>query len=117
MLRTRPIYSEESVVAILVVLNRNEGVSEKQIKDVEQHFGKRVKVIREGDEEGLLVGLLDEEDNFLGIGILHEVDYKRKILKIYTPVNKRVYKLCFGQIKLNKNFKETGLNTVYSLNL
>lgn len=117
MLKTRPVYSEESVVALLVVLHRNEGVAEKQIKDVEQHFKKRVKVIREGDEEGLLLGLMTEEDKFLGIGILHEVDYKRKILKIYTPVNKKVSKLCFGQIKLNKNFKETGLTTVYSASL
>jgi polynucleotide 5'-hydroxyl-kinase GRC3/NOL9 len=116
LLKARPVYSEESVDALLVVLHRNEGISEKQIKDVEKQFGKRIKVIREGDEEDLLVGLKGEEDKFLGIGILHEVDYKRKTLKIYTPVNTRVCKLCFGQIKLNKSFKETGLTTVYSVN-
>ena len=117
MLNTRPVYAEESVSALFVVLHRNEGVAERQIKDVEKYFKKRVKVIREGDEEGLLVGLMTEEDKFLGIGILNEVDYKRKILKIYTPVNKKVSKLCFGQIKLNKNFKEAGLTTVYSASL
>ncbi|MCJ7613461.1 hypothetical protein MUO71_01665 [Candidatus Bathyarchaeota archaeon] len=114
MLGTRPVYSEESVAAILVVLKKGEFVTEEQLKAVEEHFGKKVKVIWEGDEEGLLVGLKDEEDNFLGIGILHEVDYRRKALKVYTPVNEKVFTLCFGQIKLDKNCRETGLSTVYA---
>ncbi len=117
LLGTRPIYSEETVATILVVLKKSEAVTETQIKDAEEHFEKRVKVIREGDEEGLLVGLKDEEDIFLGIGILHEVDYKRKTLKIYTPVSEKVSMLCFGQIKLDKNFREIGLSTVYSKEL
>jgi polynucleotide 5'-kinase involved in rRNA processing len=59
------------------------------------------------------MGLKDEENNFLGIGILDGVDYKRKILKIYTPVNEKVSTLCFGQIKLDRNCREIGLSTVY----
>jgi polynucleotide 5'-hydroxyl-kinase GRC3/NOL9 len=114
LLGTRPIYSEETVTAILVVLSKSKAVTEEQIKDVEEYFGKRVKVIREGDEEGLLVGLKDEEDTFLGIGILHEVDYKRRVLKVYTPVSEKVSMMCFGQIKLDKNCREVGLSTVYS---
>jgi polynucleotide 5'-hydroxyl-kinase GRC3/NOL9 len=117
LLGKRPIYSEETVATILVVLKKSAAITEEQIKDAEEHFGKRVKVIREGDEEGLLVGLKDEEDIFLGIGILHEIDYKRKTLKIYTPVSEKVSMLCFGQIKLNKNFREIGLSTVYSKEL
>ncbi|MCW4016684.1 MAG: Clp1/GlmU family protein [Candidatus Bathyarchaeota archaeon] len=117
LLGTRPIYSEESIGAILAVLKKSEKVTETQINDAIEHFGKPVKVIREGDEQGLLVGLKGEEDTFLGIGVLHEVDYKRKALKVYTPVVEKVYKLCFGQIKLNKNFREIGLSTVYSVNL
>jgi len=114
LLGTRPVYSEETVTAILVVLSKSKAVTEEQIKDVEEYFGKRVKVIREGDEEGLLLGLKDEEDNFLGIGILHGVDYKRRVLKVYTPVSEKVSMLCFGQIKLDKNCREIGLSTVYS---
>ena len=114
LLGTRPVYSEETVTAILVVLSKSKAVTEEHIKDVEEYFGKRVKVIREGDEEGLLVGLKDEEDNFLGIGILHGVDYKRRVLKVYTPVSEKVSMLCFGQIKLDKNCREIGLSTVYS---
>ena len=114
LLGTKPIYSEETGATIFVVLRKSEAVTEEQIKDVEECFGKKVKVIREGDEEDLLVGLKDEEDKFLGIGILHGVDYKRKILKVYTAVSEKVAILHFGQIKLDKNCRETGLSTVYS---
>jgi polynucleotide 5'-hydroxyl-kinase GRC3/NOL9 len=117
LLKKRIVYSEETVDAILAVLKKNGYITEEQIEAAEEHFGKKVKVILEGDEAGLLVGLKDEEDHFLGIGILHEVDYKRKTLKIYTPVSEKPHTLCFGQIKLNKNFREIGLSTVYSKTL
>jgi polynucleotide 5'-hydroxyl-kinase GRC3/NOL9 len=113
LLGKRLIYAEETVAAIFAVLKNSEYVSEEQINAAEEHFGKKVKVIREGDEEGLLVGLKDEENNFLGIGILNGVDYKRKNLKVYTPVSEKVSALCFGQIKLDKNCREIGLSTVY----
>jgi polynucleotide 5'-hydroxyl-kinase GRC3/NOL9 len=114
MLGVRPVYSEESLSEVFVVLRRGTVVVEKNVKAVEEYFGKRLKLIWEGDENGLLVGLKDEENHFLGIGILQEVDYKRKNLKIYTPVTQNVGSLSFGQIKLNKNLKEIGLSTVYS---
>ncbi len=115
LLGTRPIYCEETSDGIFAVLHRSKAVTEEQIKDAEEEFGKKVKVIREGDEEGLLVGLKDEESNFLGIGILQGVDYKRRALKVYTSaVSEKVSMLCFGQIKLDKNCREIGLSTVYS---
>jgi polynucleotide 5'-kinase involved in rRNA processing len=114
LLGMRPIYCEENGDAIFVVLRGNNSVTEEEIKGVEERFGKSAKVIREGDEEGLLVGLKDEEDKFLGIGILHGVDYKRKLLKVCTPVSEKVSILHFGQIKLDKNCREIGLSTVYS---
>ncbi|MGD9130807.1 MAG: Clp1/GlmU family protein [Candidatus Bathyarchaeota archaeon] len=114
LLGTRPVYIEETVAAFFVVLPRSKAVTEEQIKTVEEYFEKKVKLIREGDEEGLLVGMEDEETQFLGIGILDGVDYKRRTLKIYTPVSEKVSTLCFGQIKLDKNCREIGLSTVYS---
>lgn len=117
LLRTGFIYSEETADAILVVLSKNRSVTEEQIENAEEVLGKRVKVVRDGDEEGLLVALKDESDKFLGIGILHDVDYKRSLLKLYTPVSEQVHGLCFGQIKLDKNCKEVGLSTVYSSSL
>jgi polynucleotide 5'-hydroxyl-kinase GRC3/NOL9 len=114
VLGTRPVHVEETVVGFFVVLPKNRAITEEQIKAAADYFGKKVKIIREGEEEGLLVGLKDEVNNFLGIGILNGVDYKRKTLKIYTPVSEKVSALCCGQIKLDTNCKEMCLSTVYS---
>jgi len=117
LLGTRPIYCEETFTTLFIVLRKNQSVTEEQIKEIEESFGKKVKVIREGEEEGLLVGLQDERGNFLGIGILCGVDYRRGTLKVYTPINKNVSTIRFGQIKLDENGREIGLSTVYSNNL
>lgn len=111
---TKPIYSEETLTTIFIVLRKNQSVTEEQVKEIEESFGKKVKVIREGEEEGLLVGLQDERGKFLGIGILCGVDYKRRFLKVYTPINENVSTIRFGQIKLDENGREIGLSTVYS---
>ena len=114
LLGTRPIYCEETFTTLFIVLRKNQSVTEEQIKEIEESFGKRAKVIREGEEEGLLVGLQDERGKFLGIGILCGVDYRRRVLKVYTPINKNVSTIRFGQIKLDENGREIGLSTVYS---
>ncbi len=114
LLRIKPIYSEETLTTIFIVLRRNRWVGEDQIKEIEESFGKRAKVIREGEEEGLLAGLQDEQGKFLGIGILCGVDYKRRVMKVYTPVTENVSTIRFGQIKLDENGREIGLSTVYS---
>jgi len=114
VLRSRPIYSEETLATIFVVLKKNQAVTEEQIKAIEESLGKRAKVIREGEEEGLLVGLQDEQGKFLGIGILFGVDYRRRVLKVYTSANGNVSTIRFGQIKLDENGREIGLSTVYS---
>ena len=81
-LGTKPICSEEALTTMFIVLRKNESVTEEQVKEIEESFGKRAKMIREGEEEGLLVGLQGEQGKFLGIGILCGVDYNRQVLKV-----------------------------------
>jgi len=114
LLGKKPIHSEETLTTIFIVLGKNQSVTEEQIKEIEEDLGKRSKVIREGEEEGLLVGLQGKRGKFLGIGILCEVDYRRRVMKVCTPVNENVSAIRFGQIKLDENGREIGLSTVYS---
>jgi len=114
LLGTNPVYSEETPATVFVVLRKNQSVNEDQIERIKEIFGKKVKVIKEGDEEGLLAGLHDGQGKFLGIGILCGVDYKRRTMKIYTPVSENVSTIRFGQIKLDENGREIGLSTVYA---
>ena len=52
-------------------------------------------------EEGLLVGLEDQEERFLGIGVLSGIDRERRMLKVYTPVAEPSPRVLLGQVKLS----------------
>jgi polynucleotide 5'-kinase involved in rRNA processing len=48
----------------------------------------------------------DSKRKFLGVGVLQEIDYLRKSVKISTPVSKDICVLTLGKVKLDKNMKE-----------
>jgi polynucleotide 5'-hydroxyl-kinase GRC3/NOL9 len=68
-----------------------------------------VVLIRRGEEGGLLLGLYDSQRKFLGIGILREVNYVRKTLKVLTPVLAKPSSIVFGKVRLDENLKEIPL--------
>jgi len=109
-----PLYCEETPTNIFIVLRKEQWVDEEQIRKIEESLERKTVVITEGNEEGLLVGLQDEFGNFLGIGVLLEVHYRRRVMKVYTPVSENVSTICVGQIKLDKNGREIGLSSIFA---
>ena len=114
LLGTSPLYYEEVPTAALIVLWKTQWVDEAQIKKVEGVLEKKVILVREGDEKGLLVGLENEEGKFLGIGIIQAIDYKRRVMKVYTPVNGGVSIVSVGQVKLDEKGRELGISQVFT---
>jgi len=112
LLGLSPVHSEETPTTFLLVLGAQQWVHRDRIKAIEQNFGKKVRVMREGDEEGLLVSLQNTNGNFAGIGILHGIDYQRKTMKVYTPAKGKVSAISVGQIKLDKDGRELGINPI-----
>ncbi|MGA3190950.1 MAG: Clp1/GlmU family protein [Candidatus Bathyarchaeia archaeon] len=94
---------------ISIVIGRRRWIDSDKINKVEQLTKKRVIVTRKGEEEGLLAALYDDGRRFLGIGILQEVDYLRKTVKVVTPVSEEVSILALGKVKLDRNMKEISL--------
>jgi polynucleotide 5'-kinase involved in rRNA processing len=45
---------------------------------------------------------------------LLEVDYRRQVMKVYTPVGENVSTICVGQIKLSKDGREIGLSSIFA---
>jgi len=113
LLWTYPVYLEETPTSVFIVLRKGEWIDEDLIKKVEGEYGKRAKIIREGDEEGLLVAFQDNDGRFLGIGILRSIDYKRLVMKVFTPVYKNVATILVGQIKLDEKGREIGVSSVF----
>ena len=61
------VYGEETSTTAFVVLKEDQQVNEELLWRIEEFLRKRVKVISE--EHGLLLALLDAQENFLGIDI------------------------------------------------
>jgi len=112
LLSLTPLHCEETATTILLVLGSQQWVHRDRLKAIEENFKKKVRVIREGDEEGLLVSLHGDRGTFIGIGILTAIDYERKAMKVYTPAKGKVSTISVGQIKLDENCGELGINPI-----
>lgn len=102
-----PLHLAEMEDRICIVIGKRRWINPENIKKVEEITGKKVVVVHKGEEEGLLMALYDSERKFLGMGSLRELDYRRKIMKLYTPVSEKISMVTLGRIKLDENLKET----------
>jgi len=114
LLGATPLYCEATPDLVFIVLDKEQWVDEELVKNLEQRLNVKVRVVREGDEEGLLVALHDVEENFLGIGVLEGIDYDRRVVRVYTPVREGVAYLDLGRVKLDKKGREIGLSDVFA---
>lgn len=106
MLGMKPLHVAELADRINIIIGRKRWINPDNIKNVEAHAKKRIVVTRKGEEEGLLTGLYDNNRKFLGIGVVQEIDYLRKAMKVLSPVSEEVSIMVLGKIKLDKNMKE-----------
>jgi polynucleotide 5'-kinase involved in rRNA processing len=107
----KPLHFAELPDRVCIVIGRRRWVELENIKKVEEFSKKRVMLIRKGNEEGLLIALYNSKRQFLGIGVLQEIDFTRKYLKISTPVADDIAIVNIGKVKLDKNLKEVSVLT------
>jgi polynucleotide 5'-hydroxyl-kinase GRC3/NOL9 len=113
-LQRRIMYCEENSRMLCMVVNAWERVDEAIVVMAESLFHKDVYLVKEGEEEGLLVGLLNNDRDFLGLGIISKLDYINRTLKIQTAYKDTVNIVQFGQVKINEAGKEVGVTTAFS---
>jgi len=92
--------------------NQSEGTSEERSREEAPHEGlstEQEAALREGDEEGLLVGLQNGSGRFLGIGTICNIDPYKRFIRVYTPVEEPVSKIKIGRIILDRAGNEVGL--------
>ncbi len=92
---------------ILVVTKKP--LPREQLKKLRKELGN-IKNIVIGEERGILVGLLDEKGNTLGMGRIEEIDYKRKEICLTTPVKDggKIRVIQFGSLRITPEGKEAG---------
>ena len=91
---------------------RDQLINTEHVSNLDGELSERVKLMREGDERGLLVGLCDEEERFLGIGILRKIDSERRAIQVYTPVTAGIASIHVGRVRLDKHGRETGMSSI-----
>ncbi len=104
----RVLYCEETPDCILLLLGGENSLNQEEIARLESEFGKRVTGLHLGEEEGLLVALEDAQRKVLGIGTIRDIDYERRTMKVYTPVEQAVSRIHVGCIKLDSEGNEIG---------
>ncbi len=110
----QPVFCEETVEAIWVVLKRSQRLDFERMRSAEESFKKNVKVAWKGDEKGLLVGLHGEGNRFLGLGIICDIDYRRRMLKVSTPVSQKTSAIRVGHVRLDDKCRELGTASLWS---
>jgi len=106
LLGMKPLHIVERDDAISVIIGKRRWINAENLRKIEETTKKKAYVIRKGDEEGLLVALYNSERKFLGVGVLQEIEYLRKTIKILTPVSEGIAIITIGKVKLDKNMKE-----------
>jgi polynucleotide 5'-hydroxyl-kinase GRC3/NOL9 len=106
MLGMKPLHVAELTDRINIIIGKGRWINEETIRRVQEQAKKRIVVTRKGEEEGLLAGMYDAGGKFLGIGVLQEIDYLRKTVKVVSSVSGEVSTLVLGKIRLDKNMKE-----------
>ena len=109
VLKTEILCCEETFNSIVLIIREKAGLDEEAVKLAEMKMGKKIIVLQKGDEKGLLVSLEGQSGNMLGIGTIYSVDFRNRIIKIRTPVNKPVSKIKIGRIKLDPEGNEIGV--------
>jgi polynucleotide 5'-hydroxyl-kinase GRC3/NOL9 len=106
LLGMKPLHFVEFKDKISVIIGKNRWIAAENLKKTEDSTKKRVVITRKGEEEGILAAVYDAKRKFLGIGVLQEIDYLRKTLKISTPVSHEISVVAMGKVKLDRNFRE-----------
>ena len=111
----RTLYCEENPKEVFIVSKDDGDISKENATKAEEVFKKKLYMVKDGEEKGLLVGLLDKDRQFLGLGMIYKIDYENRILKIYTPYKDKVSIIQFGQIKVDEKGKELGVTKAFSI--
>ena len=109
------IYCKETPEELFIVLEEENQVSNDKIIEIEELFTKRIQIVNDGMEKGVLVSLLDQNRHFLCLGVISKIDYKNKKLKLFTPCREKISIVQFGQIKNSRDGKELGITKLFSV--
>lgn len=110
------VYCEESEDSLLIIVGKDSNTKPGVAELLKERFGKQeVRILPEGFERNLIVGLRSPEGKFLGIGIIREINYRKRFIQLITKVDEEVRLIEVGQMKIGEDGKELGIIDKWSL--
>lgn len=110
-----PVYMEESADLLYIVLPDEEIKITKEItKYLGNQLGKtEVYLAQKRDFENVLVAFQDENNDYIGTGIIKKVDFENRVITFYTSTDKkRIRFVQFGLIKVSEDGEELGYTKI-----
>ena len=104
------VYAEESYDALIVITKSYFAIRSDQITQLSRLFDKKeIRVVSVNNLSGIIVGLLGKNQEFLSIGVLQGINFKDRVITIYTTANASdVECILFGSIKIENHGEEIG---------
>ncbi len=86
-----------------IVLVEEGGDRRGSILSLERMLGRRVSIIRDDDLQNRYVGLMDQEGEYIEVGIMKRLDFSERKLHLLTPLKdgERISTLVLGSIKID----------------
>lgn len=108
-LDTIVVHAETGIEEVLIIVRG--GYLKEGITKVKRHFLEREIIINDQEDfRNILVGLYDENNNTIAIGIIDEIDLTKGIITINAPIQnpEAIRMLYFGSLKLDITGREIG---------
>lgn len=105
--RAQIVHAEQMPEGLLVVSKKR--LSEGVLRELKAKFGN-VRAITKGSERKVIVGLTNDANELLGIGVIERIDYERGQMTVITPVKSagEVAAVQFGSMRIKPDGVEIG---------
>lgn len=109
ILKSIVVHAELSADRLFVITD-GDFTEEEQYTARERYGIREISVVRRSELDYLLVGLNDDKNLCLGLGIVRELDLKELVLRVITPLRDvtSVRHIAIGSLKVNPAGRELG---------
>jgi len=105
IIRGKILYAEKTGNTLLIVTRKKIGREEKI--DLRHALSVRDVIVIDPDHlKKLLIGLYDDNLKFLGLGIIIDYDFSKRVLKVFTRAGDEITAIAFGHIRLDIDGRE-----------
>lgn len=103
------VYGESSFDSILLIVKGSITLEHRlQLEEtIRKETGKEeVIILPQGFERNLLAGLFSPQGVFLGLGLIREINFYKRTIEIFTPVEDEIGLMIIGHVKISEDGKE-----------